>query len=243
MVSTGFPLPTIRIAALLILAVPAGCFVGRSPPLAGFSAAQEVIAAGSPPTAATQGETVIAEQTQLSASQTAAVRPSQLAATEDLANAAKTATPQATPSADTLRARKAVVTGLSAAKTPEKIASTPAQPSKSDSGPAQTKQPPASPPLDVATLEQRLKGTKAIGVLTKLALKNQVDDLLDQFRAFHQGKPKTNLAALRQPYDMLLLKVLSLLQDGDPSLASSIVASREVIWGILADRDKFNSMA
>jgi hypothetical protein len=37
-------------------------------------------------------------------------------------------------------------------------------------------------------LEQRLKSTNAIGVLTKLTLKNQVDDLLDKFRAYYQGR-------------------------------------------------------
>jgi hypothetical protein len=38
---------------------------------------------------------------------------------------------------------------------------------------------------------------------------------------------------------MLLLKVLALLQDTDPPLAGAIVASREAIWGILADPAKF----
>jgi len=36
--------------------------------------------------------------------------------------------------------------------------------------------------------------------------------------------------------------VLSLVQDSDPSLARVIVASREVIWGILADPAKFSSL-
>jgi hypothetical protein len=97
----------------------------------------------------------------------------------------------------------------------------------------------ASPPLDLTALETRLKETKAIGVFTKITLKNQVDDLLDQFRAYYQGRAKTSLAELRQPYDGLLLKVLSLLQDGDPELARAIVSSREAIWGILADPAKF----
>jgi len=99
------------------------------------------------------------------------------------------------------------------------------------------------PTLDLTSLEQRLKDTSAIGVLTKIALKNQVDDLLDQFRAYYQGKLKTTLAELRRPYDLLVLKVLSLLQDSDPSLASAIVASREAIWGILADRAKFATVS
>jgi hypothetical protein len=94
-------------------------------------------------------------------------------------------------------------------------------------------------PLDLTSLETRLKETEAIGVMTKIALKNQVDDLLDQFRAFYAGKLKTTLAELRRSYDLLVLKVLSLLQDSDPSLASAIVASRDAIWGILSDRAKF----
>jgi hypothetical protein len=91
----------------------------------------------------------------------------------------------------------------------------------------------------LASLENRLKDTKAIGLFTKIALKNQVDDLLNQFRAYYQGSVKITLAELRQRYDLLLLKVLSLLQDSDQSLAAAISTSREAIWGILADRQKF----
>ena len=115
---------------------------------------------------------------------------------------------------------------------------------KPDAAPAPGK-PAASPPapaLDLTMLEDRLKETKAIGVFTKLTLKNQVDDLLDQFRAYYQGKVKTTLAELRQPYDRLLLKVLTLLQEGDPELARTIVASREAIWSILADPVKFAAL-
>jgi len=112
-----------------------------------------------------------------------------------------------------------------------------AKPPAKVSGPARKRE--ASPPLDLTTLEKRLKETDAIGVFTKIALKNQVDDLLDQFRAYYQGRIKTTLAELRQPYDLLLLKLLSLLQDRDPSLARMVVASREAIWSILADPAKF----
>jgi len=48
--------------------------------------------------------------------------------------------------------------------------------------------------------------------------------------------------ALQQPYNMLVVKVLSLVQDSDPSLARTISGSREAIWAILADREKFNSV-
>jgi hypothetical protein len=35
------------------------------------------------------------------------------------------------------------------------------------------------------------------------------------------------------------MKILSLLQDQDPSLAKALHESRESIWGVLSDRDKF----
>jgi hypothetical protein len=105
--------------------------------------------------------------------------------------------------------------------------------------PAPTSAPPAAASLDLAALETRLKGTHAIGVFTKLSLKNQVDDLLSQFRAFYSKKAAIPLSDLRQRYDLLLIKVLSLLQDGDPDLAAAISSSREAIWGVLADPEKF----
>ena len=133
----------------------------------------------------------------------------------------------------------------SVAKRPTQVSpsSAPLQPlGKRADAAASPGKPAAEPPLDLALLEKRLRETGAIGVFTKIALKNQVDDLLNKFRAFYQGRAKINLAELRQPYDMLLLKVLSLLQDGDPGLARAIVASREVIWGMLADPNKFATL-
>ena len=100
-----------------------------------------------------------------------------------------------------------------------------------------------APSLDVAGLTARLRSTSAIGVFTKLALKNQMDDLLQQVRAQHQGGGASGINTLRQPYDMLVLKVLAVLQDGDPPLARMISGSREAIWGILADPVKFNALA
>ena len=96
--------------------------------------------------------------------------------------------------------------------------------------------------LDLDGLKEQLKETKAIGVFTKLTLKNQVEDLLQQFRDFYQGRTKITMAQLRRSYDLLLMKVLSLLQDADQKLASEIVASREAIWGLLANPKKFSTL-
>ena len=108
--------------------------------------------------------------------------------------------------------------------------------------PPVAKTPAAAPPLDLNTLEEQLKETKAIGFFTKITLKNQVDDLLDQFREYHQGKAKLTMKELRRSYELLMMKVLSLLQDEDQKLASAIVSSREAIWGLLADPKRFATL-
>ena len=97
----------------------------------------------------------------------------------------------------------------------------------------------AAPHLDLKGLEQRLKATKAIGLLTKLSLKNQVDDLLAKFRAYHGGQQPPTLADLRPNYELLIMKVQSLIQKDDPALADDVARSLEAIWGVLADKGKF----
>lgn len=97
----------------------------------------------------------------------------------------------------------------------------------------------APPTLDLNALKDRLRATKAIGVFTKISLKNKVDDFLDQFSAYYQGKLGVTMAELRQAYNLLMMKVLSLLQDNDQPLALEIVSSREAIWGLLANPTTF----
>ena len=91
-------------------------------------------------------------------------------------------------------------------------------------------------------LEAQLKATKAIGIFTKISLKNQVDDLMEQFREHYEGKTTRTMTDLRRSYDLLIMKVLSLLQDTDQMLASAIVSSREAIWGLLSDQNKFANL-
>ena len=138
----------------------------------------------------------------------------------------------AKPSAPAAPAGKAPAAATVASKAP-----TAAVASKAPA--ASPGKPPSAPPLDLKGLETRLKETSAIGVYTKLTLKNQVDDLLDTFRAYYKGGAKSTLAELRRAFDLLVLKVIALLQDADPPLASAIAGSREAIWGILSDPVKF----
>jgi hypothetical protein len=99
----------------------------------------------------------------------------------------------------------------------------------------------AAPTLDLNALTARLKATKAIGVFTKISLKNKVDDLMQRFAEHYQGK-KPPIAELRLSYDLLMMKVLSLLQDEDEALASAVISSREAIWALLADEKSFAAL-
>ena len=152
----------------------------------------------------------------------------------------QTATPSTTGSAG----KKSATKGAAApgTKTGPNIPASPAavsQLAKKERVASELPKQKALSPLDLTSLEKRLNDTDAIDVLAKIAFRTRVDELLSQFRAFYQGKLKTTLAELRQPYDVLVLELLSLLQDKDPSLAAAIVGSREAIWGILADPARF----
>ncbi len=232
-------LPAVRIACFLLALLTAGCAALKHVPAA------EVPASGAAPAAAVVPEPAAAPVTAIGEPRIIAVTPHAAAAAQEPAHPGATRgasvehEPKAPVSAPRLPGQPAAKAESPAAMTPQKAAAPAAQVSKKEGAAPGMVKPDTSPPLDLKSLETRLKDTKAIGVLTKLTLKNQVDDLLNRFRAYYQGRLKTTLAELRRPYDMLLLKVLALLQDTDPPLASAIVASREAIWGILADPAKF----
>ena len=214
--------------------------------MAGCGGVKPVPPGESPPTASAQAAPVAAAPVAPTVTPPSPPSPPPpTVATQGPIAAVAPAGPSTAPSTPAPASQVAAKAGAPSAKAPAKVAppGSAAQPPRKDvvaqAAPTQK----AAPPLDLTSLETRLKETEAIGVMTKIALKNQVDDLLDQFRAFYAGKLKTTLAELRRPYDLLVLKVLSLLQDSDPTLAAAIVASREAIWGILSDPVKFAKFA
>jgi hypothetical protein len=104
---------------------------------------------------------------------------------------------------------------------------------------------PAEPPpqeIDLDGLEQRLRDTKSLGVLTKLALKNDIDDLVEDVDAFHH-KGRGTLQDLRERFDLLVMKIMSLLQEKSPDLAQEIARSREGLWRLLADPAEFAKLS
>lgn len=218
-------MPVARSFVLLFVLLTAGCAGLERAPLE---------------TVATQGKAVALDPVVSPA--TSPREAPQTAATQGAAVALEAMVPPAAPSVTRAPGQSVAKAESPAASAPAKVLPSRAPPEqigkKESTAPGVAKQE-APPPLNLKSLETRLKETKAIGVFTKLALKNQVDDLLNQFRAYYQGRQKISLAELRRGYDRLLLKVLALLQDTDPPLAGAIVASREAIWNILADPAKF----
>jgi hypothetical protein len=95
--------------------------------------------------------------------------------------------------------------------------------------------------LDFSSLVARLRRTKAINLRTKVAVKNESDELLEQFRTYHTQHGIVTLADLRRSYDSLFHRLHSLLQDADPPLARDIDRSQAAIWEVLADPRKFRA--
>jgi len=216
----------VRYPAVLLVLLSAGC-ASVTPPQPQVAATQP---AAPKPAAATPADGAVPAATpEPATSQPAAPQPvaSQPAASQPAASPVATSAPQP--------ARAAV--------TPPRVRTPVPQPVLKDAAPiapavAASRAAAAAPTLDLDALKARLRSTKAIGVFTKLSLKNKVDDLMKQFTEHYQGT-KPPLAELRQSYDLLLMKVLSLLQDSDQALASEVVSSREAIWALLADEKKF----
>jgi hypothetical protein len=228
----------VRNVAVLLWLLTAGC-ASATPPQPQVAATQP---AATQSAASEPAVTPVAAATpQPAASQPAASQP---VASQPAATPVAPPTPQparaavAPPSVKTPAPQAARKDAAPVARTPAPVASPrPAAPPVAASR-AVTE----VPTLDLDALEAQLRATKAIGVFTKISLKNKVDDLMKQFRDHYRGKTKPTIADLRQSYDLLMMKVLSLLQDGDRKLASAVVASREAIWALLADEKKFAAL-
>jgi hypothetical protein len=219
--------PAIRIAGVLLSSLIASCAGVDHPPRGTGAAEPGPALAGVPAVTAAPDEPAAPPE----------AAPSKPARDAPVAGPPKAPPRNAgdAPSASPTAVPAAKAPGASVKAAPAAIPAPLAPPASDVSPPKQ----PAAPPLDLKALVERLRETKAIGMFTKLALKNQVDDLLDRFREHYASSVKTSITELRPPYDRLLLKVLAAVQDEDPDLARAIVDSREPIWDILADPARF----
>jgi len=88
---------------------------------------------------------------------------------------------------------------------------------------------------NVQVLEDRLKKTRAIGIFTKLAIRNDIMDLVDEIRTYRKKAQLQNrLKEIRSSFDGLILKIMALLED-DPALSRDLYTNRELLWNSLLE--------
>jgi len=205
----------------------------------------------SPPPEAARAETSPPREAQPTPAAPPAVEQSQPKPAEPQPKAAEPAAKPVEPAPNTAEQSKPAEPPQPKTAEPSPAKPVPAPPARpKPAEPPRPKERATAPPsvqqraaiLDLTALEKRLRDTSAIGVFTKLSLKNEVDDLLERFRSFHAGHGGATLAKLREGYDLLVLKVVALLQDKDTALARDISTSREALWSLLADPAKFKTL-
>ena len=96
--------------------------------------------------------------------------------------------------------------------------------------------------FDLDALVDRIAHSKALGFLTKLSLKKDIDGFLKEVRKYHGGDGNSTLEQLHERYDAMVHKLVVLLQEKDQELVKSIDDSRDKLWAMLADAKKFASM-
>jgi hypothetical protein len=97
--------------------------------------------------------------------------------------------------------------------------------------------------LDVATLRVRLKDTPAIGLIAKLRLKSEIEDLVSDLEAYHSGHATKTLDELHTRYLNLVGRVVGQLEQGDAALAHDLTEATDHLWATLADPGQFASLA
>ncbi len=96
--------------------------------------------------------------------------------------------------------------------------------------------------FDLNALVSRISQSKALGLFTKLSLKHDIDGLLENVRKYHDGSGDGSLEQLHERYDVLVHKLMILLQEKDGELVKSIDDGRDKLWAILSDHEKFASI-
>lgn len=96
--------------------------------------------------------------------------------------------------------------------------------------------------LDLDALVDRVSHSKALGFLTKLSLKGDIDGFLKKMREYHDKSGDSSLEQLQERYDVMVHKLVTLLQDKDQELVKSIDDSRDKLWAMLSDSKKFAEM-
>ncbi len=93
--------------------------------------------------------------------------------------------------------------------------------------------------LDLESLERRLKKTDSLGLFTKLVLKAELDELLEDFGQHHSGRGDDGLEPLMARFESLVSRTLMLVRKGDAVLFRTLAASRGALRTVFSDPEKF----
>ncbi len=94
--------------------------------------------------------------------------------------------------------------------------------------------------FDLEALVDRISHSRALGFLTKLSLKLDIDGFLKMVQDYHdKGGAEESLEQLHERYEVMVHKLVVLLQDEDEELVESIENGRDKLWAMLADANKF----
>jgi hypothetical protein len=97
--------------------------------------------------------------------------------------------------------------------------------------------------FDLEALVDRISHSKALGFFTKLSLKLDIDGFLKMVQEYHDKEgADDSLEQLHERYDVMVHKLVALLQDEDEELVESIENGRDKLWAMLADAKKFAGM-
>jgi len=96
--------------------------------------------------------------------------------------------------------------------------------------------------VDLQMLTAGLRETKAIGKLTKLRLRNDINKILRSFERLHDSNSRFTLDQLEEQYHLLLMRIATLIHDDDLLLHQQLCNAWVRIWIDLKNPDSFRQM-
>jgi hypothetical protein len=97
--------------------------------------------------------------------------------------------------------------------------------------------------IDFESLEKQVRETKAMGAIAKIKLSNDINKLLAELKAFHAGKSSLTLEQQREQYDLLYMKIVTLVQEKDPELYNQLCNAWDPIWAELQDEKNLQTVS
>jgi len=97
--------------------------------------------------------------------------------------------------------------------------------------------------IDFETLEKKITETNSMGLMTKLKLKSDINKLLAELKTFHAGNSPLTQEQHREQYDLLYMKVVSLVQEKDPDLYHQLCNAWDPIWASLQDKHNLEKVS